>query len=108
MRKTLTTEYEYNSPCRNTGVSCFFCADRRRWENDNRLEVLQLQGGYLYDKGENDELVPFGQSCMLYDKLVQCRKEATFYAIENAHHGGREFWSNQVLDIIEAFIKRDS
>ena len=37
-----------------------------------------------------DELVPFGQSCMLYDKLVQCKKEATFYAIENAHHSGRE------------------
>ena len=56
--------------------------------------------------GTNDELVPFGQSCMLYDKLVQCNKEATFYAVDNAHHGGREFWSNQVLDIIEAFVNR--
>ena len=56
--------------------------------------------------GTNDELVPFGQSCMLYDKLVQCNKKAEFYAIENAHHGGREFWSNQVLDIIEKFINR--
>lgn len=56
--------------------------------------------------GTNDELVPFGQSCMLYDKLVQCNKKAEFYAIENTHHGGREFWSNQVLDIIEKFINR--
>ena len=56
--------------------------------------------------GTNDELVPFGQSCMLYDKLVQCNKKAEFYAIDNAHHGGREFWSNQVLDIIEKFINR--
>lgn len=56
--------------------------------------------------GTNDELVPFGQSCMLYDKLVQCNKTAAFYAIDNAHHGGREFWSNQVFDIIEDFIKR--
>lgn len=31
---------------------------------------------------------------------------AIFYAIDNAHHGGREFWSNQVLDIIENFINR--
>ena len=53
------------------------------------------------------EVVSFGQSCMLYDKLVQCKKEATFYAIENAHHGGRAFWSDQILDIIEAFIKRE-
>ncbi len=56
--------------------------------------------------GTNDELVPFGQSCMLYDKLVKCNKKATFYAIENAHHGGKEFWSNQVLDIMEEFIKK--
>ena len=56
--------------------------------------------------GTNDELVPFGQSCMLYDKLTQCNKEATFYAVDNAHHGGREFWSNQVLDIIGAFVNR--
>jgi acetyl esterase/lipase len=55
--------------------------------------------------GTNDELVPFGQSCMLYDKLKECNKKATFYAIDNAHHGGSEFWSNQVLDIVEAFIK---
>lgn len=54
--------------------------------------------------GTNDELVPFGQSCMLYDKLVKCNKKATFYAIENAHHGGREFWSGQVFDIIEDFL----
>ena len=25
-------------------------------QNDNRLEILRFQGGYLYDKGENDEL----------------------------------------------------
>ncbi len=55
--------------------------------------------------GTNDELVPLGQSCMLYDKLVECNKEAAFYAIEKAHHGGREFWSDQVLDIMEEFIK---
>ena len=55
--------------------------------------------------GTNDELVPFGQSCMLYDKLIECDKDATFYAVEGAHHGGREFWSSKVLDIIEGFIK---
>ena len=57
--------------------------------------------------GTNDELVPFGQSCMLYDKLMKCNKKATFYAIDNAHHGGREFCSNQVFDIIEDFIKEN-
>ncbi len=54
--------------------------------------------------GTNDELVPFGQSCMLYDKLKEYGKFAEFYAIDGAHHGGREFWSEQVLRIIENFI----
>ena len=54
--------------------------------------------------GTNDELVPFGQSCMLYDKLMACEKAAHFYALDGAHHGGREFWSEQCLDIIEKFI----
>ncbi len=54
--------------------------------------------------GTNDELVPFGQSCMLYDKLKECNKKSEFYAIDGAHHGGREFWSEQCLDIICEFI----
>lgn len=57
--------------------------------------------------GTNDELVPFGQSCMLFDKLKACGKQADFYAVEGAHHGGREFWSNQTLDIITEFILKN-
>ena len=26
-------------------------------QKDNRLKILRLQGGYLYDKGENDEQI---------------------------------------------------
>ncbi len=72
----------------------------------NYIESAREIPPILMFHGTNDELVPFGQSCMLYDKLVECNKKATFYAIENAHHGGSEFWSDQVLDIIEEFIKR--
>ena len=54
--------------------------------------------------GTNDELVPFGQSCMLYDKLKSCGKTAKLYAVDNAYHGDREFWSEQVLGIVTNFI----
>lgn len=54
--------------------------------------------------GTNDELVAFGQSCMLHDKLRECGKSTRFYAVEGAHHGGREFWSDEVLDIVEKFV----
>lgn len=73
----------------------------------NYIDSVRELPPVLIFHGTNDELVPFGQSCMLYDKLVKCKKRATFYAIENAHHGGREFWSNRVLDIMEEFIKNN-
>lgn len=75
-----------------TVVTNYICADRK---------IPPV----LIFHGTNDELVPFGQSCMLYDKLKEQKKAARFYAIEGAHHGGREFWSERVLGIIENFIK---
>lgn len=56
--------------------------------------------------GTNDELVPFGQSCQLFDALKNARKDATFYQVIGAHHGGREFWTKEVLDIEEQFIRK--
>lgn len=56
--------------------------------------------------GTNDELVPFGQACELYDALRKAEKDATFYQVLGAHHGEREFWSKEVLDIEERFIRR--
>lgn len=56
--------------------------------------------------GSNDELVPFGQSCQLYQALKEYGKEATFYQVLGAHHGGREFWTSNVLDIVCEFIQK--
>ncbi len=56
--------------------------------------------------GTNDELVPFGQACELHDALKATGKDATLYQVLGSHHGGREFWTKEVLDIEEAFIRR--
>lgn len=56
--------------------------------------------------GTNDELVPFGQSCQLFQALQDAKKDATFYQVMGAHHGGREFWTKEVLTIEEDFIRR--
>ena len=34
--------------------------------------------------------------------------DATFYQVIGAHHGGREFWTKEVLDIEEKFIRKHS
>lgn len=56
--------------------------------------------------GTNDELVPFGQSCELFNALRNAEKEAIFYQVLGAHHGGREFWTTEVLEIEDKFIRR--
>lgn len=56
--------------------------------------------------GSNDELVPFSQSCELYNALKTVKSEVTLYQIDGAHHGDRQFWSKTVLDLIQDFIEK--
>lgn len=55
--------------------------------------------------GTNDELVPFAQACELNDALTHAGKTVKFYQVCGAHHGGREFWCTESLDIMEKFIR---
>lgn len=55
--------------------------------------------------GSRDRIVPFGQSCLLYDALKRCGKEAVFYRLEGADHGGAPFFSPEVLAIVENFLR---
>jgi acetyl esterase/lipase len=56
--------------------------------------------------GNKDRLVPFGQSVMLFEALMKMGKAAEFYQLKGADHGGYPFWTESVLDIVEAFIRR--
>ena len=57
--------------------------------------------------GTDDDTVPPHQSMMLYDKLKKEDKEVTFYSVQGAKHGGAMYWCSEVLDIIDAFIKKN-
>lgn len=56
--------------------------------------------------GNKDRLVPFEQSVLLYNDLKQKGKDVEFFKIEGADHGGPDFWSDDVLGIVHAFITR--
>lgn len=73
----------------------------------NHLSEVADIPSILMFHGSNDELVPFGQSCELYEVLKKHGKEAMLYQFLGAHHGGREFWSSKVLDIICEFMERN-
>ncbi len=67
MRTLPTTEYEIKKLC---GYAELFLSYS---DNDNRLENLRFQGGYLYDKGENDERIfTFRFPQPIYKYILSC------------------------------------
>ena len=61
---------------------------------------------FLILHGDKDRLVPFGQSVMLYEVLKSAGKTVEFYKIKGADHGGSPFWSDEVLDLVEEFVRK--
>lgn len=55
--------------------------------------------------GTKDRIVNTKQSVLLYKKLKECGKDVQFYLIKGADHSGPEFWTPQVLDIVDKFIR---
>jgi acetyl esterase/lipase len=60
---------------------------------------------FLIIHGSKDRLVPFGQSVMLYEALKQAGKAVEFYQLQGADHAGPPFWTEDVLDLVEQFVR---
>lgn len=56
--------------------------------------------------GDRDELVPFHQSCLLYEALHSMGREVEMYRLEGAHHGWGGFHSMEALEITMEFLKK--
>lgn len=56
--------------------------------------------------GTKDRTVNTRQSLILYEKLKETGKQAQLYLIRGADHGGPEFWTDEVMDIVDCFIKQ--
>ena len=59
----------------------------------------------LIAHGNKDRLVAFGQSVMMYDALKANDKHSVMYEVDNGDHGGAAFWSDEILNIVDEFIK---
>lgn len=57
--------------------------------------------------GSRDMLVPFNQSCQLYNYMKSLGKDVTFYKLNNANHGFLGFNSDTVLNIVLDFLKKN-
>lgn len=56
--------------------------------------------------GTKDRVVNCEGSVILYRRMKECGKDVKLYLIEGADHSGNEFWTEQVLDIMEDFIQK--
>jgi hypothetical protein len=41
----------------------------------------------------------------LHQRLIETGHESQLYILRGADHGGPEFWTPQVLDIVDGFIR---
>ena len=50
--------------------------------------------------------MPFSQSDSLANELEKYGREYEFHALRNADHGSWQFWTPEMLDLVEEFIKQ--
>ena len=60
----------------------------------------------LIAHGSVDALVPFNQSDILALKLEKTEKTFEYYNLRGADHGSPEFWTKEMFDIVDAFVRR--
>lgn len=56
--------------------------------------------------GTKDRVVNCTGSAKLYQRLTHTRHEAECYFVKGADHGGAEFWTKEIIDIVDDFCQR--
>lgn len=82
--------------------------NREKSQSTNPINYLSKEKEIppiLIMHGNKDRLVPFEQSILMYEALKGCGKECDFYQLKGADHGGPQFWTDYILDIVEEFLK---
>ena len=61
---------------------------------------------FLIMHGDQDPLVPYGQSVLLYEALRRMGADVVFHTLPGAGHGGPAFDDPAIRAIVEAFFDR--
>lgn len=59
---------------------------------------------FLMFHGDEDGMVPFLQSVLMYEKLRKCHKNVEFYKVKGADHG-TYMWTKEVIDLVIRFFR---
>lgn len=57
--------------------------------------------------GSKDRQCPFLQSVLYYNALKETGNDVECYQLKLADHGGAAFWTDDILNIVERFIRRN-
>lgn len=68
--------------------------------------VTETAPPFMILHGGEDITVPLAQSEAFYEKLQQHGVDSTFYVLSDAGHGDDGFYQNNVLEIVNQFLKR--
>lgn len=60
----------------------------------------------IHFHGTKDRTVNARCSVLLHQRLVETGHDSTLYLLRGADHGGPEFWTPEVLDIVDTFIRK--
>ncbi len=89
------------------GINLFEHPEMRRAMSVEENITAETQiAPVLIFHGTKDRTVNCKESVLLFNALRAAGKPVDFYLIQGADHGGAEFWTEQMLDIVEAFIRR--
>lgn len=83
---------EHTELCRKLSVECNI-------DEDTELPPV------LMFHGTKDKTINPRVSVEVYNSLKQCGKDAKLYLLEGADHGGSEFWTEEIQEIIIKFIE---
>ena len=81
-----------NDACRTLTVRCNI---------DESTQIAPV----LTFHGTKDRTVHTRCSVLLHQRLVETGHDSTLYLLRGADHGGSEFWSDEVLGIVDAFLQ---
>jgi len=84
---------EHPELCRKMSVEC------------NVDENMPLPPVLMFH-GTKDRTINPRVSVMVYNRLKQCGKDVQLYLLEGADHGGSEFWTEEIQEIVIQFMNR--
>lgn len=56
--------------------------------------------------GTKDRIVNCTGSAVLYETLKETGHDVTFYLVKGADHGGPEFWTDRIIEIVNSFCQK--